>query len=84
LRCDRIQRRAPRDPLWYRNFVANSLVDVQEGAVKQKMRASEVFGKEKDEWWKRAADAAYSMFPTYRACVGGAGREIPVLVLEPL
>jgi deazaflavin-dependent oxidoreductase (nitroreductase family) len=40
----------------------------------------EVFGEEKNEWWKRA-EAAYSEFPTYRA---HAGHEIPVLVLEPL
>jgi F420H(2)-dependent quinone reductase len=44
------------------------------------MRAREVFGKEKDEWWTRA-DAAWPDFPAYRA---RAGREIPVLVLESL
>jgi F420H(2)-dependent quinone reductase len=38
------------------------------------------FGEEKAVWWKRA-DAAYSDFPAYRA---RAGREIRVLVLEPL
>jgi F420H(2)-dependent quinone reductase len=27
---------APRDPFWCRNFVANPLIDVQDGAVKQK------------------------------------------------
>jgi hypothetical protein len=32
------------------------------------------------EWWKRA-DAAYSEFPAYRA---RAGREIPILVIEPM
>ncbi len=42
--------------------------------------AREVFGEEKDEWWKRA-DAAYSKFPGYRA---RAGREIPVFVVEPV
>jgi deazaflavin-dependent oxidoreductase (nitroreductase family) len=60
---------APRHPFWYRNLVANPLVELQDAAVKQKMRAREVFGREKDEWWKRT-DAAYSMFPTYRACAG--------------
>jgi deazaflavin-dependent oxidoreductase (nitroreductase family) len=74
---------APHHPFWYRNVAANPLVELQDGALKQKMRAREVFGREKDEWWKRA-DAAYSMFPTYRARAGDAGREIPVLVLEPL
>ncbi len=42
------------------------------------MRVREVFGGEKNEWWKRA-DAAWLDFPAYRA---RAGREIPVLVLE--
>jgi deazaflavin-dependent oxidoreductase (nitroreductase family) len=71
---------SPKHPFWYYNIVANPLVELQDGAVKREMRAREAFGKEKDEWWKRA-DTAYSEFPTYRA---RAGREIPVLVLEPL
>jgi deazaflavin-dependent oxidoreductase (nitroreductase family) len=71
---------APTHPVWYRNIVANPLVELQDGAIKQEMRAREVFGEEKNEWWKRA-DAAWPDFPAYRA---RAGREIPVLVLEPL
>ena len=71
---------APTHPLWYRNIVANPLVELQDGAIKQEMRAREVFGEEKNEWWKRA-DTAWPDFPAYRA---RAGREIPVLVLEPL
>jgi deazaflavin-dependent oxidoreductase (nitroreductase family) len=70
---------APTHPFWYYKIVANPLVELQDGAVKREMRAREVFGQEKDEWWKRA-DAAYSKIPAYRA---RAGREIPVLVLEP-
>ena len=71
---------APKNPLWYYNLVANPLVELQDGAVKQDMRAREVFGEEKTEWWKRA-DAAYSEFPNYRA---RAGREIPLFVIEPV
>src|SRR3984957_18010779 len=71
---------APSHPFWYFNIVTNPLVELQDGAVKREMRAREVFGAEKEQWWKRA-DAAYSQFPAYRA---RAGREIPVLVLEPL
>lgn len=71
---------APTHPFWYRNIVANPIVELQDGAVKHEMQAREVLGEEKDEWWKRA-DAAYSEFPAYRA---RAGREIPVVVLEPL
>lgn len=71
---------APKHPFWYYNILANPLVELQDGPVKREMRAHEAFGKEKDEWWRRA-DSAYSEFPTYRA---RAGREIPVFVLEPL
>ncbi len=74
---------APTHPFWYHNIVANPIVELQDGAVKHEMRVREVFGEEKTEWWKRA-DAAYSEFPTYRTRAGRAGREIPVLVLEPL
>jgi deazaflavin-dependent oxidoreductase (nitroreductase family) len=71
---------AATHPFWYNNIVANPVVELQDGAVKQDLRVREVFGEEKIEWWKRA-DAAYPEFPAYRA---RAGREIPVLVLEPL
>ena len=71
---------APAHPFWYHNIVANPLVELQDGAVKHEMRKREVFGEEKKEWWKRA-DAAYPEFPAYRA---RAGREIPVLVIQPI
>jgi len=71
---------APTHPVWYSNIVANPTVELQDGAVKSDMRAREVSGEEKIEWWKRA-DAAYPEFPDYRA---RAGREIPVFVLEPV
>src|SRR5438132_10929708 len=65
LRGSRFERRRPTHPFWYRNIIANPLVELQDGAVKQEMRAREVFGEEKDEWWRRA-DTAYSEFPEYR------------------
>ena len=43
---------APKNPFWYYNLVANPLVELQDGAVKQDMRAREVFGAEKNNWWK--------------------------------
>jgi F420H(2)-dependent quinone reductase len=45
---------APTHPLWYRNIVADPLVELQDGAVRYEMRAREVFGEEKNEWWTRA------------------------------
>ena len=70
----------PMHPVWYQNLLANPLVELQDGSVRQDMRAREVFSEEKAEWWKRA-DAAYPDFVEYRAT---AGREIPVFVLEPV
>ncbi len=71
---------APTHPFWYNNIVANPIVELQDGAIKKDLWVREVSGEEKNEWWKRA-DAAYPEFPAYRA---RAGREIPVLVLEPV
>lgn len=69
-----------KDPVWHRNVLANPVVEVQDGAMKQDMRAREAFAEEKEQWWKRA-DAAYPDFAEYRQI---AGREIPVYVLEPI
>jgi len=71
---------APVHPFWYRDIVANPLVELQDGRVKHEIRTREIFGEEKNGRWKRA-DAACSEFPAYGA---RAGREIPVLVLKPL
>jgi len=71
---------APKHPIWYNNIIANPLVELQDRAVKQDMRVREIIGEEKNEWWKRA-DAAYPEFPAYRA---RAGREIPILLVEPI
>src|SRR4029453_10491313 len=71
---------APKNPFWYYNLVANPLVELQDGAVKQDMRARDVLGEERPGWGK-GADAAYSKFPGYRA---RAGRETPVFFIEPV
>ena len=72
---------AATNPAWYRNLTANPEVWVQDGAVKQKMRAREVFGDEKDHKWV-IAEQYWPHFPEYRAKAGT--REIPVVVLEPV
>ena len=55
---------APVHPFWYYNIIANPVVELQDGAVKQEMRAREVFGKEMDEWWKRAMPPTRNSPPT--------------------
>lgn len=70
---------APRDPAWYHNLVAQPLARIQDGAVHRTVRAREVHGAEKDRLWG-VAETFWPLFPQYRAT---AGREIPMLVLEP-
>jgi len=70
---------APNHPAWYRNLLANPDVRLQDGARLYRLRAREVFGEERVRAWK-LADSRWPHFPEYRA---RAGREIPVLLLEP-
>ena len=71
---------APAHPLWYHNVVANPVVEVQDGPVKQTMRAREITGAEKEQWWAYAYET-YPKFVEYRA---KAPRDIPVLVVDPI
>lgn len=69
-----------RNPLWYHNVRSHPLVELQDGPSKRDMRAREVTGAEKAEWWERAV-AAYPEYANYQT---KTAREIPVFVLEPL
>jgi deazaflavin-dependent oxidoreductase (nitroreductase family) len=71
---------APRHPVWYFNLKSDPRVELQDGPVKQDMRAREVTGAEKAEWWQRAV-AAYPPYADYQK---KTDREIPVFVLEPV
>ncbi|MEP6759896.1 MAG: nitroreductase family deazaflavin-dependent oxidoreductase [Sporichthyaceae bacterium] len=70
---------APKHPTWYYNLVADPLVELQDGAVRQDMTARELTGDEKVRWWERAVAA----WPDYAAYQEKTDREIPVFVLEP-
>ncbi|KUN75347.1 nitroreductase [Streptomyces bungoensis] len=71
---------APKHPVWYFNVKAHPQVELQDGAEKRDMKAREVTGREKAEWWERAVAA----FPPYAEYQKKTSREIPVFVLEPL
>ncbi|MGW4493895.1 nitroreductase family deazaflavin-dependent oxidoreductase [Streptomyces sp. NPDC004376] len=71
---------APKHPVWYFNVKSDPAVELQDGPVKQDMRAREVTGTEKAEWWDRAVAA----FPPYAEYQEKTDREIPVFVLEPV
>jgi F420H(2)-dependent quinone reductase len=71
---------ASEHPAWYENLRAHPEVELQDGPRKWDMRAREVSGEERAEWWERAVAA----FPHYAEYQRKTEREIPVLVLERL
>ncbi|QUQ64756.1 nitroreductase family deazaflavin-dependent oxidoreductase [Kutzneria sp. CA-103260] len=71
---------APTHPVWYHNFKANPLVEVQDKTVKKDYRARELAGEERALWWGRAAQ----VWPDYDQYQTKTDREIPVFVLEPV
>jgi F420H(2)-dependent quinone reductase len=71
---------APKHPVWYYNVLAEPHVELQDGPVKQDMKARELTGEEKAQWWERAVAA----WPDYAGYQRKTDRQIPVFVLEPL
>ncbi|MDJ0393111.1 nitroreductase family deazaflavin-dependent oxidoreductase [Rhodococcus sp. G-MC3] len=69
---------APKNPVWYYNVKAESLVELQDGTDKADYIAREVTGDEKAVWWERAVEA----FPNYAEYQTKTDREIPVFVLS--
>ena len=75
---------APQHPVWYHNFLANPVVQVQDGPEPKLYRARLIEDQaEYDEWWKRAV-AVYEPYADYKPKAEAAGRTIPLFVLEPL
>ncbi|WP_031485612.1 nitroreductase family deazaflavin-dependent oxidoreductase [Streptomyces bicolor] len=71
---------APKHPVWYHNVKADPRVELRDGTELRDMKAREVTGAEKDEWWERAV-AAYPPYADYQE---KTDRVIPVFVLEPV
>jgi F420H(2)-dependent quinone reductase len=69
----------PYHPGWYHNIVADPEVTLQDGTDVRDMRAREVEGAERDEWWGRAVEA----WPDYAKYQRQTDRTIPVILLEP-
>jgi deazaflavin-dependent oxidoreductase (nitroreductase family) len=68
----------PSNPQWYYNLLAHPEAELRDGAVVRRVRARELSGAEKQQWWD-VADAQNPNYARYRA---SAGRDIPVLALE--
>jgi deazaflavin-dependent oxidoreductase (nitroreductase family) len=71
---------APTHPAWYENLLAHPDVEVQDGPLKRDMRARELSGEEREQWWQRAVAA----FPSYADYQRRTERQIPVFLLEPV
>ena len=71
---------APTHPVWYHNFKANPLVELQDKDVKKDYRARELSGEERDLWWGRAVQ----VWPDYDQYQTKTERPIPVVVLDPV
>ena len=72
---------APEHPGWFRNIQADPNVEVQVGTVKLKARARVATGAEREKLWAQAV----GFFPPYADYqLKSGGREIPVVVLDPV
>jgi deazaflavin-dependent oxidoreductase (nitroreductase family) len=72
---------APQHPGWYRNLLANPEADVQVGTKKIRARARTATGEERARLWEKAVEI-WPPFADYQ--VKATGREIPVVVLDPI
>ena len=70
---------APEHPGWYRNILADPVVEVQVGTKKLKARARTADGAERTKLWEKSLD----FWPPYADYQKKTQREIPVVVLEP-
>jgi deazaflavin-dependent oxidoreductase (nitroreductase family) len=70
----------PNNPQWYYNLLAHPDATVQDGPSVRRVRARELSGEEKQAWWA-VADALNPNYAKYRV---SAGRDIPILALEPV
>ena len=74
---------APENPAWYRSFVANPQVMIQDGTSTGDYVVHEATGEERENWWKFCVEA----FPPYAEYQEKAnattGRQIPVFICKP-
>jgi deazaflavin-dependent oxidoreductase (nitroreductase family) len=68
-----------KNPAWFYNLMANPDTTVQIGSEHRAVHAREATPEERDRFWEMAVKI-YRPYEDYRA---RAGREIPLIVLEP-
>jgi deazaflavin-dependent oxidoreductase (nitroreductase family) len=69
----------PKNPQWYHNLTANPDTYVQIGADRRAVHAVTAGPEERARLWPMLVEA-YAQFETYQSW---AGREIPVVILQP-
>jgi F420H(2)-dependent quinone reductase len=69
---------APTNPEWYHNFLANPVVELQDGPEPRLYRARLLEGAERDDWWAYAVQT----WPTYGTYQEKTERQIPIFLLE--
>jgi deazaflavin-dependent oxidoreductase (nitroreductase family) len=72
---------APDHPSWYKNLVANPVCEIQVGARAYRAKARTATGDERAMLWKKL-QAIYPPYDDYQKVA--TGREIPVVVLDPI
>jgi F420H(2)-dependent quinone reductase len=72
---------APKHPGWYHNLLANPEVEIQVGTATIRAHARTATGAERTRLWEQAV----KFFPPYADYQRKVpGREIPVVVLDPI
>jgi proline iminopeptidase len=71
---------APKHPGWYFNLAAQPEVEVQVAAQRFQAKARTATGDERAALWKKMQ----AIYPPYDEYQAKTGREIPVVVLEPV
>ncbi|MGV1008766.1 MAG: nitroreductase family deazaflavin-dependent oxidoreductase [Dermatophilaceae bacterium] len=70
---------APTNPNWVANLRAHPDVELLDGTRPLPMRARELAGAEREQWWARAVEE----FPRYAEYQHKTTRLLPVFLLEP-
>ncbi|MBF4767749.1 nitroreductase family deazaflavin-dependent oxidoreductase [Nocardioides agariphilus] len=71
---------APSNPEWYYNFLANPVVQLQDGPEAKLYRARLLEGAEREDWWAYAVQT----WSTYAVYQTRTERQIPLFVLEEI
>jgi deazaflavin-dependent oxidoreductase (nitroreductase family) len=70
-------------PLWYLNLTANPAVEIQVGAEKFTGRARTANATEKPRLWQ-IMSKIFPTYDSYQVKAGKVGREIPLIIIEPV